>query len=242
MKYFEKIVAAIVAAAASVETISAPARFGQFAVAEKALRENFAELVNAAISAHPEWNDIYEEIPMDVDLYISAAMAEIKTIVRDMHPEVFDFEGCGRKTVIEIGSSEFSGSKFYRHDSGKIAVEASSWVERYRDVDFDDYGRPYDCDHIATNVEARAWVRYERNPNTGQGHWLGVDSGDRALIRALPGDAAELVRELGDGFLPKRLPEGWHEVPELDFGRDGKATAVDLYWADVAMPDMRIAV
>lgn len=242
MRYFAEIVSAVVAEAADVEAVSTPARFGQFAEAEKALRENFAELANAAISAHPEWNDIYEEIPMDVELYISAAMSKIEAVVRDLRPELFDYEECGRKTVVQTGSSEFSGARYYLHDSGKLAVEAASWITSYVDVEFDDYGRPYDCPHAMTECKAGIWVRYTRNPNTGQSFWLMADSRDCIINPEWVGsDAVSLVKTLAAGILPERLPEGWHEVPELDFGCDGKTTPAELSWCDVPMPRRSVA-
>ena len=227
MSRFDKIVAEIVAQAAGIDAINTAARFGQFAEAEKELCRNFDAIVPELAGEDP-------------NPYISAAMTEIRAVARDMRPEIFDFEDCGRKTAVRIGGSQFDGSKFYRHDSGKLAVEASSWQDFYRDVDFDDYGRPYDCDHIATNVEARAWVRYERNPNTGKSWWVEIDSGycDKLAESRIGAGTVALAKQLAKGELPEQLPDGWHEVPELDFGRDGRTCLEEVLYNDLPIASM----
>lgn len=130
------------------------------------------------------------------------------------------------KNAVDRDSREselrFTGNRFFMHESGAFAVGASVWDKTMFDVVPDEHGRLQDAICTKHNCIAGAWVRCGSNPETGQVSWVQYSAKDIKEGRAenLSADAASIALALDSGNLPERLPEGWHEVSELDFERD----------------------
>lgn len=141
---------------------------------------------------------------------------------------------------IERGHAEYEGSLFFVNEAGNAAIEAMCTTECYIDEDGDVFGKRIEYLCVVHDAQAVVWKRYERNPNTGKSWWVKIDSGycdtlDESWIGA---GAVALAEQLAKGKLPEQLPEGWHEVPELDFGRDGRTCAEEALYNDLQIASM----